>query len=338
MDNVAVRGLLAQGDSSRGWGKHQTVDIGGEKVFVKSVPMTDLEYANAFSTRNLYDLPLHYNYGVGSAGFGVFRELLTHVKTTNWVLSGATSSFPLLYGFRLLPFSEDRTVIDAQRRNGYVTYWAGNENIGRYFDDRMMANYELALFLEYVPHVLHPWLVQYPARCHEMLEDLRDAITFLRTRGIVHFDAHYFNVLTDGEHVFVSDFGLALDRNFDLATDELEFLRHHEYYDYGEILWSLGQALINMYNNLPEDRRRMAVEQCGIPRGSPPMGALVSGVQQLSDVVALDKSLVDAVVKYRDVILLMNDFYTSMHTNNKKDTRLDLLQLRELLVRSQFVE
>ena len=57
-------------------------------MFVKRVPVTDLEYENMFSTRNLYDIPTYYNYGFGSAGFGVYRELVTHVKASNWVLAG----------------------------------------------------------------------------------------------------------------------------------------------------------------------------------------------------------------------------------------------------------
>ena len=69
MSNAEIRALLSEGETNPGWGTHQTVDVGGTNVFVKSVPVTELEYANAFSTRNLYDMPLYYNYGVGSAGF-----------------------------------------------------------------------------------------------------------------------------------------------------------------------------------------------------------------------------------------------------------------------------
>src|SRR3712207_3285725 len=68
---------------NNGWGRNQVIEVDGEKVFVKRIPLTDREHENPFSTRNLYSLPTFYNYGVGSAGFGAFRELLAHVKTTN---------------------------------------------------------------------------------------------------------------------------------------------------------------------------------------------------------------------------------------------------------------
>jgi hypothetical protein len=334
MSNAEIRALLSAGETSPGWGTHQTVDVGGAKVFVKSVPVTELEYANAFSTRNLYDMPLYYNYGVGSAGFGVFRELLTHIATTTWVLEGTTPYFPLLYQFRLLPFEGERAVIDSQRRDGYVRYWGGSEAIGRYFDERMKAKHDLVLFLEHVPHTLGSWLVEHPDRCEGALEDLRKAITFLRAQGIVHFDAHFFNILSDGEQAYVTDFGLALARRFDLRADERQFLAVHEYYDYGEVLWSLGYLLVEMYQKLSEQERLTILSTCGVRHGTPPremLSVLARSIEQLVEPMRLHPGVVAPVRKYRDVIVLMDEFYLSMNRNNGKDTRLDLPRLRAML-------
>ena len=340
MSNAEIRALLSEGETSPGWGTHQTVDVCGAKVFVKSVPVTELEYANAFSTRNLYDMPLYYNYGVGSAGFGAFRELLTHIATTNWVLEGATPYFPLLYQFRLLPFEGERAVIDSQRRDGYLRYWGGSEAIGRYFDARMKAKHDLVLFLEHVPNTLGPWLMQHLDRCEGALEDLRKAIAFLRAQGIVHFDAHFFNVLTDGEQAYLTDFGLTLARRFDLRTDERRFLADHEYYDYGEVLWSLGYLLVEIYQKLSEGERIAVVDICGVPHGTPPremLSPLTRSIEQLVEPMGLHRGFVGPVRKYRDVIVLMDEFYLSMHNNNSKDTRLDLTRLRAILEDSGFV-
>src|SRR5579859_506213 len=111
MDNAQLRSLFDETEASTGWGRNHTVEIGKTKVFVKRVPVTDLEYHHAFSTRNLYDLPTYYNYGVGSAGFGVYRELVAHIKTTNWVLEGAIATFPLMYHYRLMPYSGPRAEV-----------------------------------------------------------------------------------------------------------------------------------------------------------------------------------------------------------------------------------
>ena len=132
IDNAHVRSLLEAQETQNGWGKSQTIEIERSKVFVKRVPLTDIEYEHMFSTRNVYDLPTYYNYGIGSAGLGIFRELVTHIKTTNWVLEGAIASFPLLYHYRIIPFFGERAAVDMERHERYVSYWGGNANIDRY--------------------------------------------------------------------------------------------------------------------------------------------------------------------------------------------------------------
>ena len=39
---------------------------------------------------------------------------------------------------------------------------------------------------------------------------LADTTAFMREHGLVHFDAHFLNILTDGHGLYFSDFGLAL--------------------------------------------------------------------------------------------------------------------------------
>ncbi|MGB3295935.1 MAG: hypothetical protein WBB01_23375, partial [Phormidesmis sp.] len=95
MDTVQLRSCLK--DSELGWGTNQTIFVGQSQVFVKRIPITDIEYNHLFSTKNLYDLPTYFNYGLGSAGLGAFRELVTHLKTTHWVLAEEIATFPLMY-------------------------------------------------------------------------------------------------------------------------------------------------------------------------------------------------------------------------------------------------
>src|SRR5262245_16706023 len=68
-------------------GSAVSLEIDGTPVFAKRVPLTDLERRpdNVMSTANLFQLPTFYQYGVGSAGFGAWRELAAHQMTTNWV-------------------------------------------------------------------------------------------------------------------------------------------------------------------------------------------------------------------------------------------------------------
>ncbi len=101
-DGVLIE-LLEAIEGKPGWGMTCSLRIEGHLSFVKLIPVTELELANLGSTRNLYDLPTVYNYGVGSAGFGAAREVAAHLKTTQWVLDGKIENFPLLYHHRVLP-------------------------------------------------------------------------------------------------------------------------------------------------------------------------------------------------------------------------------------------
>ena len=49
-------------------GETSIIEIDKIKIFVKSIVLTDLEYKNKYDTSNLFNLPLFYNYGIGSAG------------------------------------------------------------------------------------------------------------------------------------------------------------------------------------------------------------------------------------------------------------------------------
>jgi hypothetical protein len=342
IENAEMRALLAESEQSTGWGKNQTLEIGRSKVFVKRVPVTQVEYDHMFSTRNLYDLPLYYNYGVGSAGLGVFRELATYIKTTNWVLEGAIASFPLTYHYRIIPFLGTHSDVDMERHKGYVEYWGDNANIGRYVLDRANAGFELLLFQEHVPHILENWLRAHPDKADRCLGDLRATIRFLRQKGVIHFDAHFWNVLTDGEQVYLTDFGLTLDKSFSLTEEEQAFFQRHIDYDYGEILSSLGVLMFRFYEALPEAEKRRAMERYGIADGaqySEVIPLLLNNIEQIyhEGIVKLDKSYVASVVRYMSIISLMNSFYTDMWSNSKKDTKFHHRKLRRLLREANFL-
>jgi len=158
LDNTQLRSLFEtnqSNESGTGWGMNHTVVLKQSTVFVKRVPVTNLEYDNLFSTRNLYDLPTACNYGFGSTGLGVFRELVTHIKTTNWVLEGVIANFPLMYHYRIMPSSNQRAPVEME-------HWGNHAKVQKYVLDRAIANYELVLFLEHIPHVLDAWLHEHP--------------------------------------------------------------------------------------------------------------------------------------------------------------------------------
>ncbi len=343
LDNVTLRSWLeADGGSDAGWGRKHTIELGGSKIFVKRVPITDVEYENMYCTGNLYRLPSYYHYGFGSAGFNVFRELVTHIKTTNWVMDGAIAGFPLMYHHRIVPCWGTRPAVNMARHQEYVAYWDGNVDVARYVLDRAHAKHELVIFLEHIPHMLGPWLLRNSKAAPGMLDDLRATITFLRKNGIVHFDADAANILTDGERTYLTDFGLSLDRSFALANDEQIAFLQHEFYDYGEILCSLASVALSEYESLPDGDKLRAMERYGVMPGAPiwELGpALFDNIERMhaDGLMNLDRAFVAEIFRHRSIITLMIRFSSAMSRNSRKDTVFPHVELYRSLKETGFL-
>ncbi|MFD5826279.1 hypothetical protein [Lentzea sp. NPDC060358] len=210
------------------------LDVSGTRVFVKRVPLTDLELRpeNVGSTANLYDLPAHLHYGVGlvgAVGFGGWRELAVHTMTTNWVLEGEHIGFPLLHHWRVLPHPAQALPSELDHAVGY---WG--PEIGPRIEDLRASGASIALFLEHFPHNLHDWLTlqdDLEPACEMVERELEAGVGFMNSRGLLHFDGHFQNVLTDGEHLYFADYGLAISSRFDLSEDEIAFFAENRDYD-----------------------------------------------------------------------------------------------------------
>ncbi|WP_069885048.1 hypothetical protein [Streptomyces luteocolor] len=221
-------------------GKSALLEVAGTRVFVKRVPLTDRERRpeSIRSTANLFALPLFCQYGIGGPGFGAWRELATHIMTTNWVLAGDCESFPLLHHWRVLPDSTPlpEELADVERA---IAYWGGGPQVRHRIEELQKASASIALFLEYIPQNLHQWLGERmeaggeaaERACAMVERELEAGTSFMNSRGLLHFDTHFENILTDGRRLFFSDFGLALSTRFDLSRDDTAFFDQHRTYD-----------------------------------------------------------------------------------------------------------
>ena len=227
-------------------GKSARLEIAGTQVFVKQIPLTDLdrEPGNARSTANLFGLPVFCQYGlggkdaIGSPGFGAWRELAVHLMTTNWVLAGEYEGFPLTYHWRVLPDSAPlpEELADVERA---VAAWGGAPQVRRRIEALRQSSASVALFLEHIPDNLHHWLGtqteagdQATDRACAMVErELAAGVGFMNSRGLLHFDAHFENILTDGQRLYFADYGLAISSRFELSPDETGFFARHQTYD-----------------------------------------------------------------------------------------------------------
>jgi hypothetical protein len=245
LDDESLAGLLQRSSAGReGFGGRTTqLAVGKVRVFCKLIPLTILEAQpeNYKSTANLFQLPSYYQYGIGSVGFGAWRELAAHVLASDWVASGKQEQFPLMHHWRIVQFPGVASV--ESEADEYLTHAAAHGNDESAIRERLVSlrasTSHIAIFSEHFPQTLSEWLVEQlqsaPPSAGAAIsfteEKAREAFDFMRSTNFIHFDAHLSNILTDGVRLYFADFGLALHDSFDLTQDERSFLTNHTEYD-----------------------------------------------------------------------------------------------------------
>jgi hypothetical protein len=220
------------------------LDVDGVPVFGKRVPITDRELAHPHSTANLSDLPSYCQYGIGGPSFGVWRELAANLIVTEGVLAGEAESFPLLYHWRVLPgrppIASEHLDIDAA-----VARLGSALAVRTRLEELANATSSLVLFLEYVRYPGLDWLNEDPVGRAETTErQLSEVVAFLRNRELLHMDGHFGNKISDGDRIYLVDFGLATSPRFELSDAERDFVAHHVGHDAGYAAMGLVNWLV----------------------------------------------------------------------------------------------
>lgn len=287
-------------------GKSALLEVAGTPVFVKRVPLTDLERQpeHMRSTANLFEMPLFCQYGVGligGPGFGAWRELAGHIMTTEWVLAAEYEGFPLMYHWRVLP---DSTPLPDELANidRAVAYWDGLPQVRNRIEALRDSSASIALFLEYIPQNLHEWLTAQlevggettDRACVMVDQELEIGTAFMNSRGLLHLDAHFGNILTDGRRLYFGDYGLALSSGFDLSSEESAFFDRNQSYDRGYTATYFVNWLLTALHGLRGEERAAMVraiaegespvdiprEAAAILAGHAPVAAVMSAFMQ----------------------------------------------------------
>ncbi|GLW05216.1 hypothetical protein Misp01_03460 [Microtetraspora sp. NBRC 13810] len=299
------------------------MDVAGVPVFVKRVRLTDLETRpeNIRSTANLFGLPTICQYGIGGPNFGAWRELAVHTMTTDWVVSGRFSGFPLMYHWRVLPDVARPLHEELADVEKVVAYWGDAPEVRDRIEALRESSASLVLFLEYIPRNLHDWLGEQVSAggetaeraCSLVEDELAAGVSFMNARGLLHFDAHFENILTDGRHLYFADFGLAISTRFDLSPEELDFFDRHRVYDRCYTSTYLVHWLtVALYGNDREDTRARIRAWAA---GEPPTG--------------LPGALAEILTRHSPLADVLADFYSRLQTEDR-NTPYPLTEIRRV--------
>ena len=317
MPDDELRGRLEAVEGPTGWDTSRTISVGGRSVFAKAVPVTARELAAGPTTRNLFGLPTFYSYGVGSAGFGVWRELDVHQRTTGWVRDGAHGGFPLLHHHRVLALPGQARPMAPEELDRYVAYWDGSEAVRAFRQARQGATHAVVLCLEFVPHALRDWITEHAEALPSVLQGVQTTTGFLRSQGIVHFDVHLGNVLTDGEQTWLTDFGLALDEGWELDDDERAFHKAHRHYDDAEFITCLYRPLKDRVGRWSDPERARATALVG----GVELPDVVDGLEELrrAGLIDLPAAAAELLVRQEPLRRWMGGFFDRLRAGPGKD-------------------
>jgi hypothetical protein len=296
--------------------------LDGYQVFAKRVRLTDLELhpAHRMSTANLFGLPTYCQRNVGSAGFGAWRELAANVMTTGWVLAQQLESFPLMYHWRVLegpssPRAAPRPVewTDVERM---TSYWGGADAMRARLVALADARFSLMIFLEHIPWTLDAWLErQFGAQPGAMTSalvmverGLTVDIPLMNSLGLLHGDAHFGNILTDGQRLYFADLGLATSARFTLSTDEQNYLHQNASLDRGYALAKWVNGLVKAFASAVDDvHGRFELVRAA---------AQGQSIQQL--VPGMPAYAAEIVRRHAPVATRINDFYVKLHSEDRR--------------------
>ena len=324
LNDSSIRELLRRVPRTGIWGSSGSIRIDGRRVFAKRIPLTEREFDEQLATKNFGRIPTYYSYGVGSMGTNAWREVVTATKATNWVLAGECESFPMMFHHRVLRQNGRRQAPPRKWLDDYIRYWGRSKRIGNRAIDRALGPAELVLFFEYFPSIWADDCRRDLTRVADGVDAITNIVEFLQVNGITHFDAHPHNVLTDANGYYLTDFGLAMDRDFDLNDSEKRFLQRHIHYDRANVLVHAAGFLTERFRQSSKRRRALVLDQLGIEE--PESGLvlqkhLVDSLQIIAQPLQLPESYSRFLNRFRQVINLVSEFDRSIIQSRSKSEK-----------------
>jgi hypothetical protein len=120
----------------------------------------------------------------------------------------------------------------------------------------------------------------------------------MNSRDLLHFDAHFQNILTDGHRLYFADYGLALSTSFDLSPEESAFFEGHRTYDRAYSQSYLVNWLVTELYGYGRDEREAQIR--AYARGERPTGIPDTAAALITRHAPLTTVMADFVRRLRD--------------------------------------
>lgn len=143
----------------------------------------------------------------------------------------------------------------------------------------------------------------------EMVErGLTVDISLMNSLGLLHGDAHFGNILTDGQRLYFADLGLATSARFTLSTDEQNYLHQNASLDRGYALAKWVNGLVKAFAPAVDDvHGRFELVRAA---------AQGQSIQQL--VPGMPAYAAEIVRRHAPVATRINDFYVKLHSEDRR--------------------
>lgn len=162
------------------------------------------------------------------------------------------------------------------------------------------------------------------------MKEITKTINYLSKNGILHLDIHGGNILTDGKHIYLTDFGLALDKKFNLNEDEKLFFKMNRYYDYGLAYKNIDSIIFNAVKSNEELRRIFNLEENLTDNN---YLVVYENLSEICDYLNINSSYKKSLIVLKDILALYGKFIRELITNNRKDNVFPNTELKNMLTK-----
>ncbi|WP_459384456.1 BUD32 family EKC/KEOPS complex subunit [Arthrobacter humicola] len=301
-------------------GATKKVRIGERTAFLKQLPLTSVEEADPTATTSRLQLPFVSHYGIGSPTHAVGRELAAHQATSTWVQAGTVDFFPLLLNWRVLNLKCEADLSefdgDASPRQ-WGPHWPQMQSKLAAIKS---ASKSMVFFLEYVPETLGAWVRRsvdegtgatvFPGVVDQLLE----ATAWMNSQGFQHFDVHPGNILVREGRLLLTDFGLALHREFDLTAEEKASMPDHDGFDRDTALMHLFHWTLFELGYTSGLQRLELLRAAAADPATPALDPVRAAVGEGADLIAQHASVAVYITEMFGV--LMEDAFATQYRHH----------------------